>query len=82
MLLHRPRNVIGRQCFVRTVVFVSIPRIKRHLEIVDHHDRLWTSAEDDFELLGEGKINVPMRIEIEEEYGILDGAERPGEQPT
>ena len=77
MLPQGRRYVIRRERAVRTIVVVFVANIEGHLEIINHHHSCWASVEHDAKLLGERKIGIPMRIEIEEEGGGCDGANRP-----
>src|SRR5205085_822941 len=64
------------------VAVVSVTRIERHLEIVDHHNSCWTTPEHYFELFGQGQIFVPVSVKIKENRTTAQRAQSPVEQST
>src|SRR5262245_41643309 len=60
-------DVLRNKRLAGSVIVVAIPEIERHLEIVDHHKRVWAMAVDDFYFLREREIGLPVGVEISEQ---------------
>jgi hypothetical protein len=63
------------------MIVKPIPRIGRHLEVVDHNDCQWTSAKDNIDFLRKPQIIIPVSIKVKEDCSAGQCMQRPVEKP-